>query len=48
MLGLQAALAEHGAACHARSRTLRTAIDAAATLADLAAVALEIETGWPA
>jgi hypothetical protein len=48
MLAMQAVLAEHGAACHARSRALRTSIDAAETLAELAAAALEIDAGWPA
>jgi hypothetical protein len=47
MLAMQTALAEHGALCHARSRALRAAIDGADTLADLATVALEMETGWP-
>ena len=46
VIGLQQALAAHGAACHARSQALKAEIEAAETLTGLAAI--DIEAGWPA
>lgn len=46
MLDLAKAAGDHFIACSANARTLRQAINAAATLAEVAAV--DIETGWPA
>ena len=46
MLDLAKAAGDHFIACSANARTLRQAIQAAATLAEVAAV--DIESGWPA
>lgn len=45
VMALQAALSAHGLACHLRSQELKAMIDAPE--ADLDAVALLIDTGWP-
>jgi hypothetical protein len=46
MMGMPVALALHANALHQHSRELKTAIEAASTIAELEA--LDIETGWPA
>lgn len=46
MLDLSKAAGDHFIACSANARTLRQAIQAATTLAEVAAV--NIESGWPA
>jgi len=45
VMALQAALSAHGIACHLRSQELKALIDAPD--ADLDAVGLLIDTGWP-
>lgn len=46
-LGMQQALAAHGAACHARSQAFKARIDAAGTLDELATLAAELEDITP-
>jgi hypothetical protein len=50
MLGLQAALAQHGQACHTASTTIGAEIDAAETQEEVAAIieAIPTDSRWPA
>jgi len=45
MIGLKMQFVIHGGACHARSEEIKAAIDAAQTVAEIAAI--DMEAGWP-
>lgn len=47
IVALHASFVAHGAACDRRSQAIKSLIDAAETLEDLAAVEAELATGWP-
>ena len=47
IVALHASFVAHGAACDRRSQALKSLIDAAETLSDLAAVEAELTTSWP-